>query len=99
MGALLHSSKSMNKLLKTCLTLFLLVSIILFGLYSDLPDAAVQILGAMPFLFMIFFSTTFSPGAGVRGLKELRYLFSRYYLWCMLPEDIGMEGCPEENNL
>merc|ERR1712013_363609 len=132
--ALLHSSQSMNKFLKTCLTLVilvvvgtvqfgcieavigtmstadfyvglifdnlsLLVGMILFGLYSNLPDAAVQILGATPFLFMIFLSTTFSPGAGVKGVKELRYLFSRFYLWCMLPEDIGMEGCPEENTL
>jgi len=132
--ALLHSSKSMNKALKTCLTLFLLfivstiqfgcmeavigtlsgpeffiavlfdnlsllVSMLLLGLYTDLPDQAVQILGAMPFLLMIFFSTIFSPGAGVNGLKELRYLFSRFYLWCMLPEDLGMEGCPESNTL
>jgi len=132
--ALLHSSKVMNKNLKTCLTLSLLVIIsavqfacldavigtmttpsffvgilfdnlsllvgmILFGLYSDLPDQAVQILGAMPFLFMIFFSTTFSPGSGVKGVKELRYLFSRYYLWCMLPDDVGMEGCPENNTV
>jgi hypothetical protein len=50
---------------------------------------------------MIFFSTTFSPGAGVDGVKELRYLFSRYYLrlWCcMLSDDEGMEGCPSESN-
>ena len=135
--ALLHSSKDMNKFLKTCLTLVLLLVItliqfgcqeavigtmttvefffgILFdnlslmvmllclGLYTDMPDALIQIFGAMPFLLMIFFSTTFSPGAGVTGLKELRYLFSRFYLWCMLPEDgVGgqMEGCPESNNL
>merc|ERR1712205_237384 len=132
--ALLHSSKSMNRILKTCLTLFLLVIItciqfgclevvigtmssyefffgilfdnlsllvamIILGLYTSLPDQAVQILGAMPFLLMIFFSTTFSPGAGVKGIKELRYLFSRYYLWCMLPDQMGMEGCPESNTL
>lgn len=132
--ALLHSSKTANKNLKTCLTLFMLVVIctiqfacldavigtlttvqffigilfdnlslligmILFGLYSNLPDQAVQILGALPFLFMIFFSTTFSPGSGVKYVKELRYLFSRYYLWCMLPQDLGMEGCPESNTL
>merc|ERR1712071_408330 len=48
---------------------------------------------------MIFFSTTFSPGAGVKGLKSLRYLFARFYLWCMLPGDIGMEGCPANNTL
>jgi len=132
--ALLHSSKSMNKFLKSCLTLALvvvvtsvqfgcqdatigtmtsaefyfgilfenissLVALICFGLYSDLPDQAVQIFGAMPFLFMIFFSTTFSPGAGVEGVKALRYLFPRFYLWCMIPLDLGMEGCPEENTL
>ena len=79
--------------------LSLLVGMILFGLFTDLPDQAVQILGAMPFLLMIFFSTTFSPGAGVNGLKELRYLFSRFYLWCMLPGDMEMEGCPESNTL
>jgi len=88
--ALLHSSKSANKVLKTLLTLFLLfaitctqfacleavigtlstaefffgilfdnlsllVFIICLGLYTDLSDQAVQIFGAMPFLFMIFF--------------------------------------------
>ena len=134
--ALLHSSKNMNKFLKTCLTLMILivvagiqfgvmdavigtmttaefffgilfdnmslmVSMLCLGLYTDLPDPAIQILGAMPFLLMIFFSTTFSPGAGVNGLKELRYLFSRFYLWCMIPSEVGdlMEGCPEQNNL
>eukprot|EP00584_Thalassiosira_punctigera_P010888 CAMPEP_0172545922 /NCGR_PEP_ID=MMETSP1067-20121228/15753_1 /TAXON_ID=265564 ORGANISM="Thalassiosira punctigera, Strain Tpunct2005C2" /NCGR_SAMPLE_ID=MMETSP1067 /ASSEMBLY_ACC=CAM_ASM_000444 /LENGTH=531 /DNA_ID=CAMNT_0013332759 /DNA_START=130 /DNA_END=1725 /DNA_ORIENTATION=- len=134
--ALLHSSKSANRLMKTLLTLSLLfvitcvqfgcmelvigtfstprffvgmlfdnvsllISMVTLGLYTDLPDQAVQILGAMPFLLMIFFSTTFSPGAGVAGLKALRYLFSRFYLWCMLPGEIGdqMEGCPESNTL
>ena len=88
--ALLHSSKSTNKVLKTLLTLFflfvitctqfacleavigtlstaefffgilfdnlsLLVFIICLGLYTDLSDQAVQIFGAMPFMFMIFF--------------------------------------------
>mmetsp|Transcript_7424 Transcript_7424/g.12925 ORF Transcript_7424/g.12925 Transcript_7424/m.12925 type:complete len:525 (-) Transcript_7424:384-1958(-) len=132
--ALLHSSRSMNKLLKTCLTLFLftivvfvefacleavlstlttvefffaiyfdnlatLVMIMLLGLYTELPSQAVMMLGGMPFMFMIFFSTTFSPGSGVNGIKGLRYLFARFYLWCMLPEDMGMEGCPESNTL
>ena len=76
-----------------------LISLILLGLYSDLPDQAVQVLGQLPWLLMIFFSTTFSPGAGVSGIKELRYLFSRYYLWCMLPNEKDMEGCPESNTL
>ena len=44
---------------------------------------------------MIFFSTTFSPGSGVPGLKALRYLFSRFYFWCMIPSvEDSMEGCP-----
>merc|ERR1712199_97451 len=45
---------------------------ICFGLYSALPLQAV----------MIFFSTTFSPGSGVEGVKALRYLFARFYFWC-----------------
>ncbi|KAL3788637.1 hypothetical protein ACHAWO_011853 [Cyclotella atomus] len=133
--ALLHSSKEMNRFLKMCLAIALLiiittfqficqnfvidtlnstyfyfailfdnislmVAILCLGLYTDLPDQAVQIIGSMPFLFMIFFSTTFSPGAGVKGVKNLRYLFSRYYLWCEVPGvNQTMEGCPEENNL
>ena len=133
--ALLHSSISMNKLLKTCLILVLLliiscvqfwcidivlgtltsveyfigflfdnfsitIPLILLGLNTNLCDQEVQILGSMPFLAVLFFSTTFSPGAGVDGLKELRYLFPRFYLWCMLP-GIGeyMEGCPSDNTL
>lgn len=135
--ALLHSSKTMNKILKlsltmtllviicscqygvinACLTvdtlagakfyfgimfdsLSLLVTIALLGLFTNMSFEAVQIFGGMPFLLMIFFSTTFSPGAGVNGLKNLRYLFARYYLWCMVPGyDMLMEGCPEKNTL
>ena len=60
---------------------------------------------------MIFFSTTFSPGSGVAGVKELRYLFARFYLWCRLPgvtdkdgvyqpgvKDF-MEDCPDDDML
>ena len=55
-----------------------------------------QMIGYIPFLSMVFFSTTFSLGSGMPGLKGLRYLFPRYYLWCIVPgvED-AMEGCPE----
>ena len=54
----------------------------------------------MPFLFMIFFSITFSPGAGVDGLKVLRFLFSRFYLWCRLPDVKDMlEDCPADSEL
>ena len=132
--ALFHSSKAINKFLKTGLTLFILVTIeciqftcqvavigalisvelffgilfdilstvvamILFGLFTNLPDQVVQILGAMPFLLIIFFSTTFSPRDGVNGLKGLICLFSLFCLWCMLPEDVGMEGCLESNTM
>lgn len=69
---------------------------IFFGLYTKLPFQAVQIFSSLPFLFMIFFSTTFSPGSGVEGLKELRYLFARFYFFCKIPgvQD-DMEGCPD----
>ena len=49
---------------------------------------------------MIFFSTTFSPGSGVAGVKELRYLFARFYLWCRLPGvKEFMEKCPDDDML
>jgi hypothetical protein len=72
--------------------------LICLGLYTTMPFQAVQILGSLPFLLMIFLSTTFSPGAGVEGIKELRYIFSRFYFWCMVPgvQD-DMEGCPDED--
>jgi hypothetical protein len=68
---------------------------IVLGLYSSLPNEQVYALSSMPFLLMIFFSTTFSPGAGLPYLKELRYLFSRFYFWCIVPgiQD-EMEDCP-----
>lgn len=71
---------------------------IFFGIYTHLPFHAVEIFASIPFLFMIFFSTTFSPGSGVEGLKVFRYLFARFYFWCMIPgvQD-GMEGCPAED--
>merc|ERR1711865_832745 len=83
---------------------------ICFGLYSRLPLQIVQILASLPFLFMIFFSTTFSPGSGVAGVKELRYLFARFYLWCRIGrEDTvtgvrtgvreSMDGCPDDDML
>jgi len=73
---------------------------ICFGLYSRLPLQVVQILASLPFLFMLFFSTTFSPGAGVEGVKALRYLFARFYLWCRIPGvKENMEGCPDDDML
>jgi len=72
--------------------------LICLGLYTSMPFQAVQILGSLPFLLMIFLSTTFSPGAGVEVIKELRYIFARFYWWCMIPgvQD-DMEGCPDED--
>jgi hypothetical protein len=134
--ALMHSSIATNKLLKTILTLFLLlmitiiqfgcqeavfgvmtraeftrivfffgiffdnvsslIALIYLGLYTEMPDQRVQILGQVPYLLGIFFSASYSPGAGIKGTKELKYLFSNFHVWCMLPE-MGMEGCPAEN--
>lgn len=72
--------------------------IMAFGLYTKLPFQTAQILGSSPFLFMIFFSTTFSPGAGVEGFKALRYLFARFYFWCVIPGFAEfMEGCPDRS--
>jgi hypothetical protein len=75
---------------------FQLIALICMGLYTEMTDQMVQILGQVPFLLSIFFSTTYSPGAGIEGVKELRYLFPNYYVWCMLPE-MGVEGCPAES--
>jgi len=133
--ALLHASKGMNKMMKTLLTMFLILVVsfveyfcviavidgystfdfwvamffdsasmtfpfICFGLYTSYSHQVVEMLASMPFLFMIFFSTTFSPGSGVQGLKELRYLFSRFYFWCMIPSiQDEMENCPESSAL
>jgi ABC-type lipoprotein export system ATPase subunit len=75
----------------------LTLTFICLGLYSRLPFQTVQILAGMPFLLMIFFSTTFSPGAGVAGVNALRYLFTRFYFWCRVPGvKVTMEGCPSD---
>ena len=67
------------------------------GIYTHLEFQRVEILGTLPFLLMVFFSTTFSPGSGLPGIKELRYLFARFYFWCLVPID-DMEGCPDTSN-
>eukprot|EP00977_Amphora_coffeiformis_P013134 scaffold3396_cov176-Amphora_coffeaeformis.AAC.7 len=78
----------------------LLVPFILCGLYTHLPLQPAQIVSRLPFLCMIFFSTTFSPGAGISGLKGLRYLFPRFYFWCMVPSiRSDMENCPTSDAL
>ena len=34
------------------------------------------------------------------GLKALRYLFARFYLWCRVPGVLDqMEGCPDDDML
>ena len=76
----------------------LTLSFLSLGLYTRLPLQTVQILAGMPFLLMIFFSTTFSPGAGVSGVNGLRYLFTRFYFWCRMPVvELAMEGCPSDD--
>lgn len=135
--ALLHSSKGMNKTLKSLLTLALIICIssteyaiiqvvtpgnalsgidfyfgvlfdnaalmfpfVLLGLFTNINSQGAEIIGTIPFLFMVLFSSSFSPGSGVQGVKILRYMFSRFYLWCMIPEVEGsMEGCPDDNVL
>jgi len=78
----------------------LTIPFICLGIYSPLPLQVLQILASLPFLTMIFFSTTFSPGSGVTLIKELRFLYPRFYLWCMIPGfQENMEGCPESLNL
>ena len=73
---------------------------ICFGLYSSLPLQTVTILSSLSWLFVIFFSTTFSPGSGVEGVKALRYLFARFYFWCRVPGyKEMMEGCPADDTL
>lgn len=48
----------------------------------------------------ILYHAAFSPGSGVEVIKELRFLFARFFFWCMVPavED-SMEGCPEKESL
>jgi hypothetical protein len=70
------------------------------GLYSNLPPEACNILGSLPFLMMIYFSTTFSPGAGLPMVQNLRFLFARFYLWCMTPGYSElMQDCPPYEHL
>jgi hypothetical protein len=81
-----------------CDSASLTLPLVCLGLYTRLPFQTVQIVGSSPFLLMVFASTTFSPGAGVPVLKELRYLFPRFYWWCIVPEVQNlMEGCPPDN--
>ena len=78
--------------------LSLILPLVCLGVYSPLPFQLVQVLGSFPFLMMLFMSTTLSPGAGVAGVKALRFLFVRFYMWCMLPDPhgvLGLDGCPD----
>jgi hypothetical protein len=79
-------------------TLSTTLPLVCLAVFSRLPMQMVEVVGALPFLLMIFMSTTFSPGAGVPVLKEFRYLFPRFYFWCYVPvvED-QMEGCPSDS--
>jgi energy-coupling factor transporter ATP-binding protein EcfA2 len=81
-----------------CDSCSLTLPLVCLGLFTRQPFQTVQLVGSLPFLMMVFFSTTFSPGAGVAVVKELRYLFPRYYFWCMVPGiQQNMEGCPADN--
>jgi len=81
-----------------CDSASLTLPLVCMGIYTRLPFQTVQIVGSLPFLGMLFLSTTFSPGAGLPVLKELRYLYPRFYFWCMVPGvQLGMEGCPSDD--
>jgi hypothetical protein len=81
-----------------CDSASLTLPLVCLGLFTRLPFQTVQLVGSLPFLLMVFFSTTFSPGAGVSVVKELRYLFPRYYFWCMVPGiQENMEECPVDD--
>lgn len=80
-------------------SLSLTLPFILFGLYTQLPMQAVQMLASIPFLTMLFFSTTFSPGSGLPGLNDLRFVYVRFYFWCALPIGNTMESCPPNSDL
>ena len=131
--ALIHSSKTMNRILKAALTVsvVILVSLTQFGVVNAVVDGlssidnligmlsdsfsltmgiwlgiftamdfeSVQIYGCIPFAFSLFFSTTYSPGSGLAVLKELRFLCTRFFFWCLVPgvQDT-MEGCPNTKN-
>jgi len=56
----------------------MILPMICLALFSNMALEEVSIFGSLPFLLMLFLSTLFSPGAGVEGIKELRYLFVRY---------------------
>jgi hypothetical protein len=81
-------------------TLSIVVPFIFFGLYTSLPLLEVDMVASIPFVLMVLFSTTFSPGSGTDALKWMRYLFPRFYFWCKL-DGVGplMEGCPASYNL
>ena len=67
--------------------------------FTSLDLHEVQLLGGLPFLGNLFFSTTYSPGGGLEGLTQLRYLFPRFYLWCIVPGvEAVMIGCPNDDS-
>lgn len=68
-----------------------------FALHTNMNPQNVELVASLYILFVIFFSSSFSPGGGLPGIKGLRYLFSRFYFWCILDID-GMEGCPEQDS-
>jgi len=83
-----------------CDVTWLSFTALLTSIYTDLPVHSTMMIGTLPFLFMTLFSTTFSPGSGLDVVSDLRYLFPRYYFWCMLPDvQDSMEGCPTDESM
>jgi hypothetical protein len=81
-----------------CDNLSIIPMFVCLGLYTHMSFQAVQLIGFLPFFFMVVSGTMLSPGSGVPGLKELRYLYPRFYFWCMVGSIDSMEGCPPEDN-
>jgi ABC-type lipoprotein export system ATPase subunit len=83
-----------------CDNFFVLSPYVVLGIYADLSLQAIENLAGVLYMGVIFFSTTFSPGSGVSFVKILRYLYPRFYFWCMLPGLEGkMEGCPSDDRI
>jgi energy-coupling factor transporter ATP-binding protein EcfA2 len=67
------------------------------GLFTTFSLETTLVLGSVLNMSMYILSTAYTPGGGLPIIKELRYLYPRFYFWCMLPDiQDRMEGCPDE---
>lgn len=103
--ALLHSSKSMNKFLKTCLTMFLVVAISVLefafvnAVIGGLEDVKFWIAilfdsGSMTFPFLCFGLYTSLPHQAVEMLSSMPFLFMIFFSTTFSPGS-GVAGLKE----